>query len=524
MPTLSTPVPPRATLGVMTAAGIEQRDDANAIARGLERFRAVRRSLEEAVLPLATSLDGRRFTFQASLHGLELQLGGYVVIEQGERREFGQVLDLSLEHASGTELDLPSDDPGSLGLKTGVTLRLARGEGAVIEGDGAPFHDAILRPATAEEVRAWTGRLRRKAVLDVGELALAPGVPCGLDAGGFDRHTFLCGQSGSGKTYSLGVVLERLLLSTGLRIIVLDPNSDFARIASVRDGTDPATADAYRAATASIAVHSAQATGEHRLRIRLGEIGAATQAALLRLDPIADADEHAELTRLLEEGRMPTAEDVEASDRPGARALQQRAHNLGITELGVWAREQPGSTLAALHDESNRGVVVDLGSLPTPEEQSLVAEAVLGELWRRREERRPVLLVIDEAHNVCPAAPENPILALATEHAVRIAAEGRKFGLYMLVSTQRPQKVHENVITQCDNLMLMRLNSAADARFAQSVFSFVPPRLVDQAPAFRLGEALVAGKLSPNPSLLRFGSRISEEGGSDIPATWAGGG
>ena len=76
-----------ATLAVMTAAGIEQRDDANAIARGLERFRAVRRSLEEAVLPLATSLDGRRFTFQASLHGLELQLGGYVVIEHGDRRE-----------------------------------------------------------------------------------------------------------------------------------------------------------------------------------------------------------------------------------------------------------------------------------------------------------------------------------------------------------------------------------------------------------------------------------------------------
>ena len=258
MPALSTPAPARATLAVMTAAGIEQRDDANAIARGLERFRAVRRSLEEAVLPLATSLDGRRFTFQASLHGLELQLGGYVVIEDGDRRGFGQVLDLSLEHASGTELDLPSDVPGSLGLKTGVTLRLARGEGAMIEGDGAPFHDAMLRPATAEEVRAWTGRLRRKAVLDVGELALVPGVPCALDAGGFDRHTFLCGQSGSGKTYSLGVVLERLLLSTGLRIIVLDPNSDFARIASVRDGTDPATADAYRAATASIAVHSAR--------------------------------------------------------------------------------------------------------------------------------------------------------------------------------------------------------------------------------------------------------------------------
>ena len=66
-----------------------------------------------------------------------------------------------------------------------------------------------------------------RAQLEIGELRLAPGVPARLDAGGFDRHTFLCGQSGSGKTYSLGVILERLLLETSLRIVVLDPNSDF---------------------------------------------------------------------------------------------------------------------------------------------------------------------------------------------------------------------------------------------------------------------------------------------------------
>jgi DNA helicase HerA-like ATPase len=38
----------------------------------------------------------------------------------------------------------------------------------------------------------------------------------------------------------------------------------------------------------------------------------------------------------------------------------------------------------------------------------------------------------------------------------------------MLVATQRPQKVHENVISQCDNLILMRLNSAADRRSLRS--------------------------------------------------------
>jgi len=67
----------------------------------------------------------------------------------------------------------------------------------------------------------------------------------------------------------------------------------------------------------------------------------------------------------------------------------------------------------------------------------------------------------------------------------------------------------------------MRLNSAADAAFAQAAFSFVPPRLVEQAIGFRLGEALVAGKLSPHPALARFGARVAEEGGSDVPATWA---
>jgi uncharacterized protein len=35
------------------------------------------------------------------------------------------------------------------------------------------------------------------------------------------------------------------------------------------------------------------------------------------------------------------------------------------------------------------------------------------------------------------------------------------------------------------------------------------------------GEALIAGKISPQPALLRFGARISEEGGADVPATWA---
>jgi uncharacterized protein len=268
-------------------------------------------------------------------------------------------------------------------------------------------------------------------------------------------------------------------------------------------------------------VLSGNASGERRLRLRLAELMPAAQAALLRLDPIADREEHAELDALLAEEQPPTLEAFFASSRPEAQRLALRIRKLGVDRFGVWARDDAGSSIAAVHDTDARGLVVGLGSLRTSAEQALTAVAVLGALLRRREERRPVLIVIDEAHNVCPAEPEDRLTALATDYAVRIAAEGRKFGLYLLVSTQRPQKVHPNVVTQCDNLVLMRLNSAADAAYARDVFSFVPPGLLARAPAFGLGEALVAGKICPAAALLRFGSRVAEEGGADVPSDWA---
>ena len=122
---------------------------------------------------------------------------------------------------------------------------------------------------------------------------------------------------------------------------------------------------------------------------------------------------------------------------------------------------------------------------------------------------------------MCPQLPERPVQWLATDYAIRIAAEGRKFGLYLLVSSQRPQKVHENVLSQCDNLILMRMNSTADLAHLTHTFSFVPASFLARATGFRQGEALVAGKLASTPVFVRFGARITEEGGSDVPADWA---
>ena len=146
---------------------------------------------------------------------------------------------------------------------------------------------------------------------------------------------------------------------------------------------------------------------------------------------------------------------------------------------------------------------------------------MLSTLWELRRSREPCLLVIDEAHNVCAAEPEDPLTAMSTATTVQIAAEGRKFGLYLLVSTQRPNKVHHNVVSQCDNLLLMRMNSLADLSDLTSVFSFVPSGLIAGASSFRMGQALVGGKFFPQAGYVQMGSRVTQEGGADVPTTWA---
>jgi DNA helicase HerA-like ATPase len=105
----------------------------------------------------------------------------------------------------------------------------------------------------------------------------------------------------------------------------------------------------------------------------------------------------------------------------------------------IWALGQQPAT--EIIDTRPAATVLDLGGFRYNEEPPVVALAVL-ELWSRRHERRPVLLVIDEAHNLCAPDVAGPLLAAVQDRINQIAAEGRKYGLWLLLSTQRPSKVH----------------------------------------------------------------------------------
>jgi DNA helicase HerA-like ATPase len=487
-------------------------------------YRDVRRLLEEAVQPFATSIDGKEFELQAPLHDLSFKVGGYVVVDTAHGPFLGQVLTLELGHLDSAEFTLSLEgEEGS--LRAPVAVRAARGTGVILTGPALPFLDADVRLADAGAIHGWLEGARPKhAALEVGTLALSPDHPARLDAGGFGRHTFLCGQSGSGKTYSLGLVLERLLSDTTLRVIILDPNSDYVRLSTIRADAPAAEASRYRSVVDGIEVLRAASTGERPLRLRFAELEAACQAALLQLDPVADREEYAALLGVLEQdtGGRPLVGDFAGLEGEGAHQLGRRAVNLGLDKLDIWEAGQGGSLVDMIADDDWRCLVVDLGSVGSQDGQAVVTNSVLSTLWRLRARRQPVLVVIDEAHNVCPARPVGRLSELATRQTIQIAAEGRKFGLHLLISTQRPQKVHENVVSQCDNLVLMRMNSAADLSHLATLFSFVPAGLLAQSTGFGLGEALVAGPIAPQPTLIHFGRRITEEGGGDVSKDWAG--
>lgn len=531
---------------------------ADATLSDLDALRARITELRERIRESATleegawGVDGHTFSFDIAL-SRPLPVGGYVTLATRDgRRYLGQVVDQQIVSRDGPQVSVDVGavlgGDGQAGLGTGtvtVQLRLASGSGvllAQLTGDGfartdrhATFDLAGITEAPGDLVDdfvAWS--LGGGTGLDTGAASFGSGdvVPL-LAAKGFNRHTFLCGQSGSGKTYGLGVLLERLLLRTTIGMVILDPNSDYVGLADLLPpGESGAQGDEYDRVTSHWENLRGRVVvlgpGERAtpFKVVFGRLTTAQQALVLGLDPLRDISDYAAF-RALRDAAAGTdltlarlVAYAEDADDPGVRALATRIRNIGAPEWDVWADDDDTPALDALPTD-HRVIVADLGRTESPQERSVQSAAVLEWLWRTRHDREPRLVVIDEAHNVCPQHPQDPMQALATEHVVRIAAEGRKYGLYLLLSTQQPQKIHANVLAQCDNLILLRMNSTVDVDHLAQVFGFVPSTLLHQAQAFRLGEGLVAGKISSHPIRYQGARRWTREGGADVPTTWA---
>jgi DNA helicase HerA-like ATPase len=353
-------------------------------------------------------------------------------------------------------------------------------------------------------------------MLQIGTGLDSPTAAAELDARRFNRHTFWCGQSGSGKTYALGVVLEQLLLHTELPLLILDPNADFVRLQETRDSA--ATTSAKMIAGLDTRVFRSGPGRDDPLHVRYVDLSPSTKAAVLQMDPIRDAEEYNVLLHSEADAKQFDAAELvkafRASGEPARVRLANRMENLQVLNWDLWSRGT--SSVVDAIDERPRATVLDLGGFDHPAEPKVAALAVLEHLWARRQERRPVLIVIDEAHNLCSPDPSTEVERALTAQLVQIAAEGRKFGLWLFLSTQRPTKIHPNVLSQCDNLGLMRVNAPRDLAELAEVFGFAPEEAIRRAKSFRQGQALFAGGFIAEPTFVQMGERLTEEAGGDV--------
>jgi DNA helicase HerA-like ATPase len=445
---------------------------------------------------VARSEDGRSFAVDDA-SGTSLVAGSLVILHGDGARQLAIV-----EERAGTPAALRGRLLGELGDGT-LDLRSSH-----------PFVSAELEAVdheTVEMLHESTG-----AMLEVGTNLTPPGGAARLLPLRFNRHTFWCGQSGSGKTYALGVVLEQLVAHTALPIVVFDPNSDFVRLGELNPGASGATAEALAQRDIRVLRPRDDAAP---LRARFLDMPLPSKAAVLRLDPVANRTEYNQLVHLDQELLRATdlsdvLDRLNHLEEGRSHPLAERIENLGILDWEVWAGDDTAVT--EIVDERPDATVLDLGGFSTPEQQLVIALALLDDLWAKREQRRPVLLVIDEAHNLCAPHLDSPLAVAVRERLIQIAAEGRKFGLWLLLSTQRPSKVHSGILTQCDNLALMKMSSPVDLDELGTSFGYAPQALLARSPWFRQGEALFAGGFVPTPSLVKMHARLTPEGGSDV--------
>ena len=131
---------------------------------------------------------------------------------------------------------------------------------------------------------------------------------------------------------------------------------------------------------------------------------------------------------------------------------------------------------------------------------------------------QPLLVVIDEAHRFVPGGADTP----AHRTLSTIAKEGRKYGVGLMLVSQRPSEIDGAILSQCGSLVALRVTNAADrATVAESVPDDLGG-LVDMLPSLRTGEGLFLGEVMPIPSRVRVRKAREKPVGDDpkLPAVW----
>ena len=131
------------------------------------------------------------------------------------------------------------------------------------------------------------------------------------------------------------------------------------------------------------------------------------------------------------------------------------------------------------------------------------------------EAKTPLLLVYEEVHKY---APKSDLARYkSSQKAIEtIAKEGRKYGVSLLIATQRPSEVSETIFSQCSNFLAMRLTNPDDQRYVKRLLPDTLGSITDSLPSLRAGEGILIGDAVVIPSVVKVGKCSPAPSSSDI--------
>jgi hypothetical protein len=163
-------------------------------------------------------------------------------------------------------------------------------------------------------------------------------------------------------------------------------------------------------------------------------------------------------------------------------------------------------------NEPGRLAIIDLQGLSDEARQiivGLLSSEILDQAASKTDPIRPCFIVYEEGHNFAPADGSS----MSRGVIKKIAAEGRKFGVGFAIISQRPSKLDPDVTSQCNTLITMRIKNPDDQRFIVKSTEQLSQADIDELPALSTGEALISGRSIPAPLLVRVGTKALIHGG-----------
>ena len=356
------------------------------------------------------------------------------------------------------------------------------------------------------------------------------------------KHTAILGSTGAGKSGTVAAVLHSLLergAEEGLaiwkpHIVVLDPHNEYS--AAFPDHQKLSTDDG------SLILPYWLLNFSETVALVIGktEFVATSQANIVKTALLKARVEGAtalglDVTKITVDSPVPyrlaTFIAAVEADKP-PQTSKQDSHNSILEKLDVLVRdarvafmmkEWNGSTqdpfpsiLRQLASDGNQPRIVDLSGVPN--EVAGVSSAVIArtlfnlKVWQTADERQsdPVLLVCEEAHRYVPNRGEAQYEA-AQEAIRRIAKEGRKYGLGLLLVSQRPSEVEATVLSQCNSWIILRITNDADREHVRAILPDSMAGLTKMLSGLRRQEAIFVGQAAILPSRILIRTLTAEQ-------------